>query len=1616
MAKKNKQLNKNLVAFLTIMGMILVVSLVFVGVWKQTRRDPEVLAEIAREREATGDLEQACRSYMRAYEASNSQETVYLLDGARCLLEMGRIAVWMGTLNTGHSKNPTDQPLMQAALDGLWHIRAIATVHTLFPVSILPERWRTFGQELYELDPENAAALAASAVGLWGMGDEELLAAGDKAANEAFALQPTDPRVAVVYAEFLRREVIAEARAASAAGGSMAEIESLDAQYRGRMRDALSGAVEANPQDAYLVINYAGVVDDVETRVEILRRSVAVAPESAELRAALALQLTYQIQIQREVLEPELRDTLLTEVEENVVRAIELDPALYDAYVVWAELPLLAGREGSESGRPSDEQYAECLRRFTEAREQTEVQRTLRAELTKMRRMRLVRRGMATALTHFMGAEDAQVAAQRLALVEEFLEDARVRHHDQPVTDYMLGQYLIAKGDLVGAIQAFESAHRQQESAQYWLVSAEVGMLPTYQLAVLYQQTGKFGEAERYARLAVLQYEREIRRIPPEWMVLTWADLLNQLGEAQAALDLVDRYGTAYPEDRGLMTARVAAMTKLGRSTSELEKAIEAVGGDDTVTRLWQARMAVARKDLAEAESLLRGVFDDASATDEQLRSAFPLLYSVMDGADRQVELLEFVRELRQDPPVGLDRALQQYEILLSETDPEARSRKLLEYIASNSDPLQKAEEYYNYYAARGELEKAVEYLTEMASLKPEELRIVEQEFNIRLKLGQFDVAGQLLVRMAQYDEGRGWDRVGGATYRGELALCQGDAETALREYREAVTSLPKSDKLQVRLAYAYLTADRVVEGTEALDLAVKINPRNFEAQWLLQEAYTARLALAQGEEKAIFEKRIASCRAAAAKLLPNHPDVLRWAEEEAEKKDPLAAIARREQRLADDPSDRVNLLNLSRLYVMAWDVVTPDSAEARQYAARGGAFFQSALEKDEAPELMLVRNAAAFHLRSGEAQKGETLLRAMLERQSGPSRVYIQLILASYYESLNSPDAAEREFRLAQRYTAEIEDAAERRALDLRVGLAFVDFFERQQRGDKLVEASRWLVDRMESGDPAEIRLVWLKLIEALLNTGDTRGASAELDRYVAVYGEDDIHGLMERAKVYLMERRREEANQTLTRLIELQPELVWALLSRGTLSLEQWHYDDARTDLEKARELMGGEPELESRIRAALATLYVRSGLPDLAIRELRDWLSVLEADGAKPEARQQVVTWLVDILRKQDNLDEARRLVSEYMERFPDDPRWPYQLGQLLESRGNTARDANRKPDATRDYNLAAQYFRRALEHCGEEFTPMSALAASGQIRVLAKADRGREAIAASQSLPIDLPSGVRMEVAKAYQSLGENQIARGQWQQALLEAARVNIVLTQTIASELRMSMSSSLPEAEALLREVAEGTPIESPAGQRLRTVLATYQTATGKAAEALVVLEALLSQAEVGTPIHRDASLTRARALELTGDTLATVAAYEHILELYPDDVTALNNLAYLLVTSAEPSVARPREALAYADRLRGLLAGSYQAATVFDTVGQVYSKNNMLEEAISVLEESLSIDKTEKNIAAYLHLGQTFQKMDRTVDAREWLTRGLEIARKGATESVRKYIEQFEEQLNKLP
>jgi len=1672
---KQKRLNKNLVAFLTIMGMIIILSVFTLIVYQQSRRDPALLARMADEAKLSGDLDEAWRRYLRAWDASEKRgqpQPKYMIAAANCLFQMGEIGNWRGLLEKTSSKLYQDPSLPAALLEGLWQIEGITGG------VIWPELWRDAAEKLRQLDEKNVLALTSLARALWEMRGPENEARADEAARQAYELAPDDPRVAMTYGLMLNRQVQRQVRQGLEAGQRDAELEELRDRTIDQVLEILNKAVQQHPEDGPLAITCAEYLRFKARRADqagqleragelfaqardLLTQAIEANPQqpSPDLHLALAQhQLEQFDRAHRQATAAQVAEDRehIEQIDSLARRAIELDPAMYEAWMLRAELAQRFGT-GPQGQELSPQQRVEkTLELFDQASEKTRTLRSLRALLRTDERLLMLRRAFDIALAYETAAATQPSLGQPAARAEAYLDEARVKYQDHPVTYYMQAQLAISRNDPVAAIAALEQAQEKAEQisytqaygqARYWLAYARVTRLPAEQLALLYAQRSQWGEAARYAEMGLRQF-RQAALNPPVTLVATRAEVLRQIGKASDALELLDEYRRTYPDDPTLAAVRVNILADLGRK-EEAKGALAEVPETGASTVLWRGAQAVEQEDYAEAERSFRAVMSDQTATDDQYREALQRLINLLTRTNRREEARQLVAALKHEPPrQGLMRLLQRFELDLSVEDPakltpEQRKEldaKLEQLIADTPNAMVRAQEYYQYYAARGEWAEALKHLEELRRQLPQEIRLVEEELRVRLRLRQFDQATQLVALLAQYDGGEGLDHAGGATYRGDLELNRGNPELAIREYRQAIQKLPKSAELEVKLARAYLASGRVTEALDALQRAVAINPRSFEAWWYLRQIYQAQAEDSVGPEKASFQARADECQARAMELNPDHPQVILWKQQAEEEKNPLQAIAQRLEKWKTDPGDLDNQLRLAELLIRASYKLSPeqDPAAAVNLGRQGDQFFQAAIAAATGDTLTkLARAAAEFYAVVKLAEPGAALMRGLVEKQTGENRLDMQLLVAKFYEALPNLDLAEREYQQAQRMVREIAQGDEmRRRLELKVGMEVVGFHQRHRRLDKVVEACRWLLDRLGT-DPSQseaVQRVRLTLIEALFNAGRFPDAETEIDDYLAAYP-DDLSGLTARAQLRLIKRDREAAVEDLNRILEKSPDDVLARYSRGRCALERGQYDKAREDLTKAEQLIARSPRLEADLRRLLASLYTRTKQYDLAITQLKTLLEVLEREGAGFEARQTVVRQLARLLYLGlDQFDQARRLVSEYMEKHPNEPSWASELARLFEAhgakleqeaarareRGDSAKERDRQEAAQQDYLSAATYYQRVAEKGGEKDLQEVAAATLARMGALTKAGRAQEAISLFGKIEFDRwPAQFRSEfrarmmgeLAKAYQKLNQEDAARKQWTAALAEAAGSNINLVMDLAGQLRDSSRGRTAEVEGLLRDLVQNHPLDSPVGQRMRIVLAAYLAGSGNAAGALPLLSEVSPKLAPGTPEQLAATLMRAQVQEITGDREGAIRSYKEVLAVSENNTTALNNLAYTLVTS-DPPLFAPAEAKKYAEKLRGLITGGGEgAANMLDTIGWVYFKNNEPELAVAALEEALSLGSPTSTLC--LHLGQVYQKLGRNVEARTMFTQGLALARQSGNQEE---IQQLEEGLSRIP
>lgn len=152
-------------------------------------------------------------------------------------------------------------------------------------------------------------------------------------------------------------------------------------------------------------------------------------------------------------------------------------------------------------------------------------------------------------------------------------------------------------------------------------------------------------------------------------------------------------------------------------------------------------------------------------------------------------------------------------------------------------------------------------------------------------------------------------------------------------------------------------------------------------------------------------------------------------------------------------------------------------------------------------------------------------------------------------------------------------------------------------------------------------------------------------------------------------------------------------------------------------------------------------------------------------------------------------------------------------------------------------------------------------------------------------------------------------------------------------------------------------------------------------------------------PRNAEAFLNRAMVFEATGQTEKARAAYAQTLGVDPDNVIALNNLAFMNADANQ----NLDQAMTYAERAKKRLPTN---ASVSDTLGYVYLRKNLNEDAVRELQSA--VDRDPKNASYRLHLAMALLKRGDKTGARREAAAALRTANDDQQTKIRTFMSQI--------
>ncbi|TWT45118.1 Tetratricopeptide repeat protein [Phycisphaerae bacterium RAS1] len=1586
---RQRVVNKNLVALLTILGIVFSVGAVGLVTKALGQQDPEKWAVTAREKEKAGDLEQAILLFRKAYEVSHDpsgggkKDPKYLVEAAHCAHQFGEVMQALQLLRRVNAERPDNREAIESILEHLWQFKR-------YNVGGIEKDLRDFGDKLLKIDEKSLIGLLSRAAGGLAMRDDpDALKTADEDLKRAMEREPNNPRAAILRIERVSAGYGVKLRDLAAQRAGEAQARDARNEYLRQVEDVLKPAVAANPGDPAIVDLYCSVLTEQKRRDEweaVLQKALAAKPDESDLHLATARVLLEDAVATYKTAEKPKLAAQLDRVIAEAARAVELEPANFDAHAYRARAMLMRPGVAGEDSAADPKNWEAALSLF-ETATKSHAARSARRRIAELRGEPLLMYvsafRMSLAYPIQAGVADAQ--QPRVLWARKFLESCEARYPEVPHTSFMRGEFHIAEQNVPSAIRAFEKANRD-EAAQRELAAVFLnvwGATPAERLAVLYRDHRQPGQALQFTEAALQTYTTRLRRDPPAYLVVNRAELLNQLDRAQDALDYITQMRAVYPDE----TRLAAAMAESYRQLKRPEDARRVLGGSEAggVAGLAEARILALEGDFPAAEKVLRSVLEK----EPQNRMALEALVRVLIQQEKRADAGEVIRGIiaKETDPEQI-RMLKSFEVAATEQDAAKRDQQILALIQQQKDPLQREKELYNFEVGRGDMDAARQHLDAAEKLAPDDPVVQEFQYNLAIRRKDYDTAGRYVAKLSQLN----YDQAGGATYRGEMAIARQDGAAALREFQEAERRLPASVQIKTKMARALVMLNRYPEALEYLKQGEALNPRNFAVQKLL-----FILEREEGDnDEAIRHLE------AALRINANDPDLVKEKEFADEEKEPAAGIARREALRKEKPDDVDNLVRIGEL---AGKLARSEGAVANTAAA--DAARQKADEAFQAASAInpthgkLGRSAARFYGPMKMREPGEKVLTAFREKAAGGERVTAEFLLGMFFEELGDVAKAESHFKEAARIAPEaLEDADQKRKAKLRGLFELVNFYTRTGQIARMVEASRAVLDNLDSESKDDRPLVQearVGIINGLLESRQLGDAEKEIDAYLKLFP-DEPRGLVARAR--MQERRGDPraAFDTLGKVIVIQPDNLWARYSRGGLAMQLFRYAEARDDLLKAKELADRADETSTQfrfqrpVRLRLAALYAVQQRYELSETELREIIPLLQGVPGAEMDLQDVASRLMKLYGSMQRPEKAEQLVTEFAARFPNEPYWPYQLGLMMLGKSQPL--------------LAIAHFDKSVALSRGKNAQAFTIALGEKIRALISAKRPSDAVKdyEQETAPIKemIPVTLKARASAAYAAAGDAAASAKLYEEALTQSAGQSLDVLRLVVRE--MGFFAPPTEVEAQMRALAAKLG-EDAASQRLQIMLCWQLLGNNRAEDAGKVIDAVLERKDLKQEDKLGALMARAACFEARQQWEPAENVYREVLRERSDDLGALNNLAYLLLEHSTQF----KEALKCAERAREILEFSPSSA-VLDTVGWAYFKNGQIERAEASLGEALAADP--EDLAALYHLGVLLSETKRSNEARVMLERLKDQAERQRNQE---YMTKADEALKKL-
>ncbi|HPS55533.1 MAG TPA: tetratricopeptide repeat protein, partial [Sedimentisphaerales bacterium] len=442
------------------------------------------------------------------------------------------------------------------------------------------------------------------------------------------------------------------------------------------------------------------------------------------------------------------------------------------------------------------------------------------------------------------------------------------------------------------------------------------------------------------------------------------------------------------------------------------------------------------------------------------------------------------------------------------------------------------------------------------------------------------------------------------------------------------------------------------------------------------------------------------------------------------------------------------------------------------------------------------------------------------------------------------------------------------------------------------------------------------------------------------------------------------------------------WRL--KGEINLMLGNYVQAISDLKQSK-MLNDEPS----VRISLAKAYLRANQEDEAITELVNTADVVTApSGAKRMLEQ--------IYLRSGKKDLLQKFYSEMLKDYPDSVYWYNKAGAFAVSQGNMAN--------------AEQLYKQAWDISNKTGND-KAMALDGYLMILVRQKEYSKVLELGRQY-------IDGEFAPlAYFRMAEAQLASGDKKTAIeycrkaVDKAEVN----ESYASEMLQKVYGLIGSEEVV--SICQEKLTANPESLYANFSMFNISVINGQYNKAVEYIDKCI--AIVGSDNIRKTEYIgqKVGVLELaykkTSDKVylqKAIREYESLLVEMPNNISVLNNLAYMLAETGE----KLDKALEYGKRAYDLMPNN---ANIMDTYSYVLLKNGKNKQAEEYLQSALQQYEKDSISApsdVYKHLGVIKEALGRSSEAVAAYQQALEIGDKTMLEEEKAEIRKAIERLSK--